>query len=151
MAEQRRGRRIALSAEELDEFLGAERTCRVATAGPDGPHLTALWFLWHDKTLWLTSITRAKRWAQLKRDPKVAVLVDGGREYGELHGVELRGEVEFVGEAPRTGEPVAELVEPEKLFARKYFGGEQMFHDGRHGWMRLRPHTVVSWDFRKLG
>jgi hypothetical protein len=46
---------------------------------------------------------------------------------------------------------VPELVEPEKLFARKYFGGEQMFHDGRHAWLRLRPHTVVSWDFRKLG
>jgi nitroimidazol reductase NimA-like FMN-containing flavoprotein (pyridoxamine 5'-phosphate oxidase superfamily) len=44
---------------ELDEFLAAERTCRVATAGADGPHLTALWFLWHERTLWLTSITRA--------------------------------------------------------------------------------------------
>lgn len=139
-----------MSDAELDEFLAAERTCRVATAGPDGPHLTALWFLWHDKTLWLTSITRAKRWAQLKRDPKVSVLVDAGQEYGELQGAELRGEIEFVGEAPRAGEPVPELVEPEKLFARKYFGGDVMHHDGRHAWLRLRPHTVVSWDFRKL-
>ena len=98
MAEQRRGRRIALSEAELDEFLSAERTCRVATTGPDGPHLTALWFLWHDKTLWLTSITRAKRWAQLKRDPQVSVLVDAGHDYGELRGAEL-GDVEFVGEA----------------------------------------------------
>jgi uncharacterized pyridoxamine 5'-phosphate oxidase family protein len=151
MAEQRRGRRIAMSAAELDEFLRSERTCRVATAGTDGPHLTALWFLWHDKTLWLTSITRAKRWAQLKKDPKVSVLVDAGQEYGELRGAELRGEVEFVGEAPRTGESVPELVEPEKLFARKYFGLDQMYHDGRHAWLRLRPHTIVSWDFRKLG
>jgi hypothetical protein len=140
-----------MSDAELDEFLGTERTCRVATTGPDGPHLTALWFLWHDKALWLTSITRAKRWAQLKRDPRVSVLVDGGHDYGELRGVELRGDVEFVGEAPRTGKTVPELVEPETLFARKYFGGDQMFHDGRHAWLRLRPHTVVSWDFRKLG
>jgi len=151
MAEQRRGRRIAMNEAELDEFLQSERTCRVATAGADGPHLTALWFLWHDKTLWLTSITRAKRWAQLKKDPKVSVLVDAGQEYGELRGVELRGEVEFVGEAPRTGENVPELVEPEKLFARKYFGLDRMYHDGRHAWLRLRPHTIVSWDFRKLG
>jgi uncharacterized pyridoxamine 5'-phosphate oxidase family protein len=140
-----------MSERELDEFLAAERTCRVATSGPDGPHLTALWFLWHDRTLWLTSITRAKRWAQLKRNPQVSVLVDAGHDYGELRGAELRGDVEFVGEAPRTGENVPELVEPEKLFARKYMGGDQMHHDGRHAWLRLRPHTVVSWDFRKLG
>ncbi|MFC0549126.1 pyridoxamine 5'-phosphate oxidase family protein [Kutzneria chonburiensis] len=140
-----------MSDTELDDFLGEERTCRVATAGADGPHLTALWFLWHDKTLWLTSITRAKRWAQLKKDPKVSVLVDAGHDYGELRGVELRGEVEFVGEAPRTGEHVPELVEPEKLFAAKYFGLDQMYHDGRHAWLRLCPHTIVSWDFRKLG
>ena len=30
---QRRGRAIAMTAAEVDEFLTAERTCRVATAG----------------------------------------------------------------------------------------------------------------------
>ena len=140
-----------MTDQELDEFLATERTCRVATSGPDGPHLTALWFLWHDRTLWLTSITRAKRWAQLVRDPRVSVLIDAGQEYGELRGAELRGEVEFVGEAPRTGEPNEELAEPEKLFARKYFGVDQMWHDGRHGWLRLRPQAVITWDFRKMG
>ncbi|AHH96735.1 pyridoxamine 5'-phosphate oxidase family protein [Kutzneria viridogrisea] len=150
MAEQRRGRRIAMSEQEVDAFLAQERTCRVATAGADGPHLTALWFLWHERALWLTSLTRAKRWAQLARDPRVSVLVDAGHEYGELRGVELRGEVEFVGEAPRTGLDCPDLVEPERLFATKYFGLDQMIHDGRHGWLRLRPNSVVSWDFRKL-
>ncbi len=33
---QRRGRVIAMTAAEADEFLTAERTCRVATAGRDG-------------------------------------------------------------------------------------------------------------------
>jgi hypothetical protein len=41
------------------------------------------------------------------------------------------------------------LEEPERLFARKYTGGDQMTHDGRHAWLRLTPETVVSWDFRK--
>lgn len=150
MAEQRRGRRIAMSEAEVDSFLAEERTCRVATVGPNGPHLTALWFVWHDRTLWLTSITRAKRWADLAKDPRASVLVDAGREYNELRGVELRGEVEVVGEVPRTGLDHPELREPESAFAAKYFGLDQMPHDGRHAWLRLRPHTVVSWDFRKL-
>lgn len=43
-----------MTPEELDEFLGGERTCRVATAAPDGPHLTALWFVWDGTTLCCT-------------------------------------------------------------------------------------------------
>jgi hypothetical protein len=23
-------------------------------------------------------------------------------------------------------------------------------HDGRHGWLRLVPEKITSWDFRKL-
>lgn len=139
-----------MTPEELDEFLGGERTCRVATAAPDGPHLTALWFVWDGTTLWLYSITRSKRWNDLSKDPRVAVLVDTGHDYNELRGAELRGRVEVVGEVPRTGQANPELVAPEQLFARKYLGVEDMFHDQRHAWLRLTPERVVSWDFRKL-
>jgi len=45
-AEQRRGRKIAMDKAELDAFLAGERTCRLATSSPQGPHLTALWFAW---------------------------------------------------------------------------------------------------------
>jgi len=41
---QKRGRKIAMSPEEIDAFLADQRTCRVATIGPDGPHATPLWF-----------------------------------------------------------------------------------------------------------
>ena len=147
---QRRGRRLAMSKEELDAFLSEERTCRVATSGAAGPHLTALWFVWDGRAVWLTSITRSQRWADLARDPRVAVLVDAGREYGELRGAELRGKAETVGEVPRTGAWNQELIEPERLFARKYLGANQMGHDARHAWLRLRPGKIISWDFRKI-
>lgn len=147
--EQRRGRRIAMSKEELDEFLTTERTCRIATTGPNGPHNTPLWFVWDGAALWLTSLVRSQRWTDMERDPRVAVVVDAGEDYGELRGAELRGRVEKVGEAPRTGEPNEELLEPESLIAAKYFGG-QMHHDGRHAWLRLVPEKITSWDFRKI-
>ncbi|UGY94817.1 pyridoxamine 5'-phosphate oxidase family protein [Streptomyces gobiensis] len=150
-AGQRRGRRIMMTPQELDAFLVRQRTCRVATVGADGsPHVGALWFCWDGASLWLFSIIRSKRWAQLRRDPRLAVVVDDGTDYGELRGAELSGEAVFVGEAPRTGEPCAELDAPEKLFAAKYFGLDRMPHDERHAWLRLTPQTVVSWDFRKL-
>ncbi|WP_030794739.1 pyridoxamine 5'-phosphate oxidase family protein [Streptomyces sp. NRRL S-920] len=148
---QRRGRRIMMTPEELDAFLAAERTCRVATVSADGaPHVSTLWFAWDGTSLWLYSITRSKRWADLRRDRRIAVVVDTGEEYGELRGVELSGTVEFVGESPRTGEPCPELDVPERLFARKLFGLDEMPHDGRHAWIRLTPDAIASWDFRKL-
>jgi hypothetical protein len=142
-------RTIAMSADEVDAFLAGQRTCRVATVGPAGPHATPLWFVWHGGALWLTSLARSRRWADLRADPRVAVVVDAGEHYAELRGVELRGRVDVVGEVPRVGEPVPELDAPERAFADKY-GGGVLEHDGRHGWLRLAPEKITSWDFRKL-
>ncbi|MGR3939198.1 pyridoxamine 5'-phosphate oxidase family protein [Streptomyces sp. BRA346] len=148
---QRRGRRIMMTPAELDAFLTEQRTCRVATVSADGrPHLSALWFAWDGTALWLYSLTRSRRWAELRRDPRLAVIVDDGHDYGELRGAELSGEAVFVGEAPRSGAPCAELDAPERMFAAKYFGLDAMPHDGRHAWLRLTPDTISSWDFRKL-
>ena len=115
---QRRGRAIAMTAAEADEFLAAERTCRVATSGKDGrPHVVPLWFVWDGTALWLTSVVRSQRWTDLMRDPRVAVVVDAGVEYTELRGVELSGEVVPVGEIPRAGAPEPVLDQIEHLFA----------------------------------
>ena len=150
-AAQRRGRRIMMTPGELDEFLAERRTCRVATVSADGhPHVSALWFAWDGTSLWLYSITRSRRWAQLRHDPRLAVVVDDGEEYGELRGVELSGAAVSVGESPRTGEDCPELAVPEALFAAKNFGLGTMPHDGRHAWLRLTPDAIASWDFRKL-
>jgi PPOX class probable F420-dependent enzyme len=149
--QQRRGRRIAMTTEEVDAFLREQRTCRVGTVGPGGrPHVSPLWFGWDGDALWLYSVTRSRRWADLQRNPAVSVVVDAGDGFFELCGVELIGDVEFVGESPRVGEENRELVEPEAMFATKYFEGGGFVYDGRHAWVRLRPAKVVSWDFRKI-
>ena len=136
-----------MTADEVDAFLAEQRTCRVAKVGPAGPHATPLWYAWHGGALWLTSVVRSQRWADLQRDPRIAAVVDAGESYDELRGVELRGRVEVVGEVPRTGEPVPALDGPEQLMADRYFGGT-VVHDGRHAWLRLVPDKITSWDFR---
>ena len=104
MREQRRGRRAAMTNEERDAFLAETRTCRVASLGGDGaPHVTPLWFAWDGSSLWLTSIVKSQRWTDIQRDNRVSIIVDAGVEFTELHGVELRGVAEVVGEVPRTG------------------------------------------------
>jgi hypothetical protein len=149
--EQRRGRAIAMTTAEVDQFLATERTCRVATVSQDGrPHVAPLWFAWDGTSLWLSSVVRSQRWTDLMRDPRVAVVVDAGVEYMELRGVELSGAVVPVGEIPRTATPDPVLDQPEQLFADKYTGGVKFPADGRHAWLRLTPEKLVSWDFRKL-
>jgi hypothetical protein len=139
-----------MSGAELDGFLESERTCRLASAAPDGPHLTALWYVWDGTSIWLYSITRSKRWADIAADNRVAVLIDAGESYDELRGAELRGRVEIVGDVPRTDADVADLRGTERLFARKYLGIDVMVHDSRHAWLRMTPDQIRSWDFRKL-
>jgi hypothetical protein len=150
MKAQRRGRRIAMTPQELDAFLATERTCRVATVGRNGPHATPLWYGWDGSYLWLYSIVKSQRWTDLLRDPRVGAVIDAGVEYAQLRGVEITGTVEVVGEVPRTGEPCEELAAIESLFARKYLGADAMLHDGRHAWLRVKPVKTASWDFRKL-
>lgn len=147
---QRRGRKIAMTTEERDAFLAEERTCRVATIGPDGPHATPLWFGWDGTHLWLYSVVKSQRWTDLTNDPRIGITVDAGVEYADLRGVEITGTVEIVGDIPRTGEPDDQLAAIEAEFGRKYMAGAPMFHDGRHGWLRATPKKIVSWDFRKL-
>ena len=139
-----------MTPEEVDRFLAGERTCRVATVGGEGqPHVAPLWFVWDGAALWLHSLVRSQRWVDLVRDPRVAVVVDAGTEYGELRGVEIAGRADVVGEVPRGTGPDASVAEPERLFAEKYLGGGPFATDGRHGWLRIAPEMVLSWDFRK--
>ena len=62
-----------MSPEERAEFLPQARTCRVATISPSGPHVSPLWFLWHDESIWLYSIAASQRFTELQRDPRIAI------------------------------------------------------------------------------
>jgi hypothetical protein len=138
MPEQRRARSIAMNADELNSFLAEQRTCRLATLGSGGPHVSPVWFVWDAAALWVYSLTRSQRWTDIARDPRVAA-------------VEIEGDADVVGPVPRTGaEESPELATPERLMAAKYWHGGELAHDARHAWLRITPRKVMSWDFRKL-
>ncbi len=152
MREQRRGKKIAMSAEEVDAYLRTARTCHAATVLGDGaPHVSPLWFVWDGQALWLNSVVKSQRWANLMRDQRVAVVVDGGEGFMELHGVEIHGRVEVVGDVPRSATPMDETAVAEQLWGDKYMGGRAFIADGGHAWLRVSPEKLVSWDFRKMG
>jgi hypothetical protein len=150
--QQRRGRGIAMSEEDLNLFLSTARTCRIATIGPRGtPHVSPLWFLWRDSVLWLNSLVKSQRWVDAARNPAAAIVVDDGLAYDELRGVEMRGTLEAVGDVPRSSAPRQDLQPIERAYAEKYTPSSIFRPDGRHAWLRFAPAKIVSWDFRKLG
>ncbi|MDO8733141.1 MAG: pyridoxamine 5'-phosphate oxidase family protein [Actinomycetota bacterium] len=150
LKQQRRSRRIAMTDEERDTFLGSQRVCRVATVGSDGaPHVTPLWFVWDGSALWLNSIVRSQRWVDLQREPRIAIVVDGGQEYSDLCGVEIEGTVAVVGAVPRGSEISDELLPIERSFAAKYSQSDVYLPDGFHAWLRVQPSKITSWNFQK--
>jgi PPOX class probable F420-dependent enzyme len=137
---------LSLTQEELERYLGQQRTCRVATVGPNGtPHVVPLWFVWHGHTLYLNSTLGNPTVENLLRTGRASAVVDDGESYVELRGAVVSGVAERADDDPL-------LDEVERLWSEKYLGGNpppyRRWRD--RVWLRLRPDHVSSWDFRKI-
>jgi len=144
---------IRMSTEEVFALLEECRSLQVATLNRDGsPHLTTLWFAVVDGAIVFETFSKSQKIVNLKRDPRIAVLVEAGASYGELRGVSINAKAELV-EGPERVQGLAfhvmkrhnPGVSEEQLrvlarqLARKRTG------------VVVRPEKVVSWDHRKLG
>lgn len=137
--------RLRLTDEELERFLIEQRTLRLATVGDDGvPHVVPLWFVWHDGAIWLNSLAKSERHGHLRAGRPVGLVLDDGERYEELRGVRMSGRPEIVAD----DDPVR--VEAYRLFARKYFGVDELPNQRSYETVRIVPDEVASWDFRKI-
>jgi PPOX class probable F420-dependent enzyme len=137
---------ISLSPEEIDEFLAAQRTARLATSGPDGtPHVVPLWFVWVGGALYVNTTRGNRSVRNLEGNPRAAATVDDGETYDDLRGVVLTGPVREASDDPR-------LPGFRDVFGAKYFGGNRPpFELWRNRmFLRLEPEHVASWDFRRI-
>lgn len=143
-----------MSDEEAAAFLEAGHTLQLASINADGsPHLVAMWYVLVDGAPAVWTYARSQKVVNLRRDPRLAGLVETGDRYEALRGVQLNGRAEIV-EDPERVQAVGE-----GLFG-KYNPGVELTDDvravvARQGAKRvavlLRPERVVSWDHRKLG
>jgi nitroimidazol reductase NimA-like FMN-containing flavoprotein (pyridoxamine 5'-phosphate oxidase superfamily) len=137
---------LSLSQEELDAFLGDQRTVRLGSTGGDGrPQVVPLWYVWLDGAMFLNSTLGNLSLRNLESNPQAAAVVDDGDSYEQLRGVILRGRVERADRDPH-------IPEVRALWSRKYMGGDLVPYDRwkNRVWLRLRPDEVTSWDFRKI-
>jgi PPOX class probable F420-dependent enzyme len=143
---------IAMSDEEVADFLEEQRVVVCATNGRDGwPHLMPLWYVVRDDELWAWTYAKSQKVRNIERDDFATLVVETGDSYDQLRGVMIKAHAVL----HRDVETVAELGS--EIFTR-YTGGDpadyaemvEMQAPKRVG-LQFVTREVASWDHRKLG
>lgn len=145
-----RRNQIKLSSQEEAEFLRDARKVALATIDKDGfPHLVAMNFVARDGAILMSSYGKAQKVVNIRRNPKVALMVERGRNYGELQGVMIRGECEIISDP-------ASVVEMMRAIRGREDAGAASVEipaavSTKRVILKVTPTKVTSWDHRKLG
>src|SRR5262249_1386254 len=148
-------REIAMSEAETAAYLAAGRTAILVTTGPDGrPDPVPMWYVLDAAgRLRMRTYAKSQKAVNLRRDPRVACLVEDGTRYAELRGVQLTGWIELIGDPDWIADVVVGL-------AGKYEGLDPRHADavresarnrsGKQVGLLLHVEHMVSWDHGKL-
>jgi PPOX class probable F420-dependent enzyme len=139
--------RIAMTPDEIAEYLHEPRTLNVVTVGPDGAlHIVAMWFVMRGTSPMFWTYVKSQKVRNLERDPRMSGLVESGDVYSELRGVELIGTGHLVTDTDAVLELGRELSA--KYGQRSYAGDLAKVAAKRVG-IELRPDRTISWDHGK--
>ena len=151
---------ISMNGDEVQSFLSTgAKVLQLATIGADGsPHLAPMWFVMEHGKIVFRSFAKSQKIVNLRRDPRLTVLIEAGDAYTELQGVMIKGEgtlvddpeyvLQIYGELaaryPMVGDTPLTLA-PEALEAA--FGR----YAAKNTAVIVEPESIVSWDHTKLG
>jgi PPOX class probable F420-dependent enzyme len=143
---------IALSDQEIADFVNQSRTATMATLDGEGqPHLVAMWYAVINGQLWFETKAKSQKAVNLRRDGRISVLIEAGDTYDALKGVSLEGRGVIVADADamwrmgvdmweRYHGPYTEQVRPHV---------EASVH--KRVAVRVDVERTRSWDHGKLG
>ena len=149
MATNRR-QQIQLTPDEQAAFFRERKKAALATIDKDGyPHVVAMNYFARDGAFYMTSYGKAQKVLNVRRNPKVALMVEVGDEYSELRGVMIRGRCEIL-----EGEAAVRAAFEGRAVARANPGPMNpgaAASAPKRVVLKIVPEKVVSWDHRKLG
>jgi hypothetical protein len=68
---------VAMTREEIDEFLAGRWIARLATLGKDGyPHIAPLWYYWDGQCVYFELTRNRQSCRNLRADPRCSVVID---------------------------------------------------------------------------
>ena len=141
---------IAMSREEIEDFLSQGNMARIATVKPDNtPHVTPVWYLWENNQLQLTIQKDSVKARNIQQNNKVAVTIDTDK--APIKGVIIEGTAKIEELTNKMRRKIdrriaARYVKPEYL-------EEYIEWDSAQGleyiYIRVRPEKIISWDNSK--
>jgi len=146
---------VRLEAEEAWQLVAAAHTGILVTLRRDGvPIALPMWFVALDRQIYVRTLTRSKKMARVRRDPRVSFLVEEGERWAELRAVHLTGRVEVVADGSLVGRLEQEMQRKYAGFttARAAMPGATRRHyEQQFAFLRIVPdERFISWDNRKL-
>src|SRR6266851_9155872 len=141
---------IKLTPEEQTAFLRDAKKAALATLDQDGfPHVVAMNFLARDGAILMSSYGKAQKVLNIRRNPKVAVMVETGRAYSELRGVMIRGNCEIIEDLPSVEEAMNAIRR--KASADTSAADTPITTAPKRVVLKVIPKKIASWDHSKLG
>jgi PPOX class probable F420-dependent enzyme len=145
-----RRQQIQLSPEEQAAFFRERKKAALATVDKDGfPHVVAMNYFARDGAFYMTSYGKAQKVVNIRRNPKVALMVEAGDAYGELRGVMIRGRCEILEDLAAVQAAFASRAEAQADPAPVQPGA--VASAPKRVVLKIVPEKIVSWDHRKLG
>jgi PPOX class probable F420-dependent enzyme len=139
---------IRLTPDEQAAFLRDHRKAALATLDQHGfPHVVAMNFIVRDGVYYMTSYGKAQKVMNIRRNPKVGVMVETGGAYAELKGVMVRGDCELIEEPDAVAEVLSWLGEGRST-ARPAGATRSA---PKRVVLKITPRKTTSWDHSKLG
>lgn len=144
---------IALTDAEQQELLDDSWTLQVASIGPKGyPHLVAMWYVVVDGLIHFTTFRKSQKILNLKRNPKISVILETGKGYQELRGMVIEGTAELLDDPAGTAKVMAAVgAKYNGIPIRTDTSEQQLAAASKRTVVRIHPVDIYSWDHRKLG
>ncbi len=141
---------IQLTPDEQRRFLSESRRCALATLDQGGyPHVVAMNYFAKDGAIWMTSYGKAQKVLNIRRNPKVCVMIEAGQQYSELRGLMLRGRCEIIEDPEIIEQTMRGMIRDQTASAAAPSGAARSAP--KRVVLKVVPEKVASWDHSKLG
>jgi nitroimidazol reductase NimA-like FMN-containing flavoprotein (pyridoxamine 5'-phosphate oxidase superfamily) len=139
---------ITLTPDEQAAFLRETRKCSLATIDQHGfPHVIAMNFVERGGAYYMTSYGKAQKVLNIRRNPKVGIMIETGRAYAELKGVMVRGDCAIIEDPEAVAEAMGWLGAGRTT--ERPAGAVRAVP--KRVLLKITPHKTFTWDHSKLG
>lgn len=132
----------------VDELVGEVKSLQLSTINADGsPHLATMWFgvLGDDIVFWTQKAS--KKAANLRRDPRIACLVEAGEDYAVIRGASISATAELVTDRDQLV-AIGHAIMERNFPAEGRPDPEPLVDSGNRVGIVVRPTHIATWDYR---